>query len=183
MKKLNYRPFDDVSMQESRLLLEIIASTKEPLLYIYDIGVASGCSHYKHLIRLAEYVLLTKPGEAMLFLFDKRKTERTKKNFLECNLSKEQKDEINKMWTVLVEVLKTFRGESASRHEQFVFHFLLRLVKSFSNVNDIEVFHIEKKCLFDSYNTFILESKVIKLPTDGKSKNALLNKAHIPLVV
>lgn len=179
----NKRPFDDISAQESRLLLDVISSIKDPLLRIYDIGVEAGCSHYKHLPRLAEYVVLATPGEVMLFPFNEEKTERTKRNFWECNLTEAQKTEVSKLWVALVEVLKTFKDEDASPHEQFVFHFLLRLVKNFAGGNNVETFHIEKRALFDSYNIFIVESKKIELPTDEEEKDALLGKVNIPVVV
>lgn len=179
----NKRPFDDISAQESRVLLEIISSVKAPLLRIYDIGVEAKCSHYKHLVRLCEYVCLSPDGEQMHFPFDKQKTEKTKRTFAQSNLTVEMKQEIKDLWVGLEKLLDEYTKEvhdnkAATRHEQFVFDFLMDLVTQFAGGANIETFHLEKKSLFDCYNAFIVESKTINSTTSQKEKGELIAKAR-----
>lgn len=186
----NRRPFDDISAQNSSLILEIISSVKTPLLRIYDIGVESGCSHYKHLARLAEYVLLAPAGEPMNFPFDEEKINKTKRNLLECGLTDKQKAEVAEIGNAIIDLLGAYGGVEATKHEQFVFHFLLRLLQSFSGTTEeieefggvCQDFHDEKQVLFDAYNTFIIHSQTIQLPTTREEKDKLLRKANMQVL-
>ncbi len=182
MSTKNNLPFSDISVQKSELLRKITASIKGPLLRIYEIGVKRNCSHYKHAVRLCEYVLLSQPGKELIFDFDVQKTEKSQETFLGCGLTVEEKNEVFHLWVSMVELLRGYDGEEAQRHERFVIDFLYRLVVSFAGGKNRATFHIQKVVLFETYNMFLRDTKTVELPCSLTEKTKLRRFAKMPLV-
>lgn len=182
MSSKNNVPFADVSVQKSALLKKITASIKGPLLRIYEIGVQKNCSHYKHVVRLCEYVLLSQPGNQLVFDFDPEKSQKTQETFLACGLTAQEKGEVFHLWVSMVELIRMYEGEEAQIHEQFVIDFLYRLVVNFAGGKNRATFHIQKVVLFETYNMFLRDTKTGVFPQSLIEKAILRNLAKMPVV-
>lgn len=176
------KPFSDISAQKSKVALAIIEKVKQPMLRIYEIGIRTDCSHFKHFVRLDEYVLLTEPGVELYYDFDPAKIEKTKNNFKSGKVSKEEKAEVRKLCNEMLTSLRELSGLPAEKAEQFMYSFVYELIENFAGGGNVLAFHTNKINLFKAYNIFVLDSKKITIPKSKKVINELLKKAGVPIV-
>lgn len=170
-------PFSDVSTQTSPPILKIIEEVKLPLLLIYEIGVKIGCSHYKHFVRLCEYVLLTSPGMRLNFDFDREKTRKTEDSYQQnVKVSKEVKKEVLGLWKVAILNLGEIKGTNI--HQRFVIFFLDQFMKKFAGGGNVRTFHNDKKLMFEMYNQTVRRGRITLFNTQ-KKKMEILESANV----
>lgn len=182
-EKKNKDPFADIGGQQSPAILEIIAVVKEPLLKIYAVGVGCECSHYKHLVRLAEAILLNKEGEAITFLFDEEKTKRTIENFKTHRPELSQQKKVSQAWA---EGLNALQGiahqEDRDLYEKFVFWLIYDIFTKFATGSaNIDDFHREKQSSIAAFNYVTANRPVVSKPASKAGRDQLLRRIGLPV--
>ncbi|MEI8223888.1 MAG: hypothetical protein WCG20_02065 [bacterium] len=182
-EKKNKEPFADIGGQQSPAILEIIAVVREPLLKIYTVGSECKCSHYKHLVRLAEAILLNKKGEQITFLFDQEKTRKTIENFKTNRPNSTQKTKVSKAWA---EGLNALQGiahqEDRDLYEKFVFWLIYDIFTKFATGNaNIDDFHREKQSSIAAFNYITANRPEVSKPETKAGRDELLRRVGLPV--
>ncbi len=171
--------FPQEKVQESRVLKLAIDEIKYPLAEAYAIAVKNCCSNTKHLIRLVQYLLYTNAGEKLVFDFNKDKIEKACTQAESSAVGGKQSGEIIKKIETALDKLDGLAGFPASKHEIFVFTFIVDILNEFKNdINNISLFHKEKIEKFEAYNNFLNDPEIKEEP----SKADLLARAGIPML-
>ena len=181
-EKKNKNPFADIGGQQSPAILEIIAVVKEPLLEIYSVGDGCKCSHYKHLVRLTEDILLTKKGEQITFLFDEAKTQKAIDNFRNKRPSLQEKKKVSQAWIAGLNALDEIANEERDEFERFIFWLVYDIFTVFAGGSaNIEKFHRDKQSTIAAFNYVIANKPVVPNFKNKKERNQFLRKVHIPI--
>lgn len=182
-EKKNKDPFSDIGGQTSPAILEIIAVVKDPLLIIYATGVGCECSHYKHLVRLAEAILLTKKGEPITFLFDEAKTQKAIDNFKNNKPSPEEKKKVSRAWVAGLKALDEIIDAERDEFERFVFWLVYDIFMVFAGGSaNIKKFHREKQSTIAAFNYVIANKPEVPRFKTKNERNKVLNRAGVPVV-
>lgn len=157
MEKKNDYPFSDVSAQTSEFIQRIIAGVMPPLLTIYEIGVNKECSHYKHVVRLYEKVLLTPKGQKIEFPFDAEKSEKAKKNFSKSGITQADRIAVVRAWGEIFKQIDELllSEEATDAYDRFAYICIQNLTREFAAGTNVAGFHKKKVVLLDMYNSIV----------------------------
>jgi hypothetical protein len=182
-EKKNKDPFADIGGQQSPAILEIIAVVKNPLLEIYSVGAGCECSHYKHLVRLTESILLTKKGEPITFLFDEVKTQKTIDNFKNNKPSVLQKKQVSQAWIKGLKALDEIADAERDEFERFIFWLVYDIFMVFAGGSvNIRKFHRDKQSTVAAFNYVIANKPEVPKFKTKFERNQVLRKAGVPVV-
>ncbi len=183
-EKKNKDPFTDIGGQQSPAILEIIAVVKDPLLIIYSVGAECECSHYKHLVRLTEAILLTKKGEPITFLFDDVKTQKTIDNFKKSRPSTAEKKKVSQAWILGLKALDEIATQERDEFERFIFWLVYDIFVVFAGGSaNIRKFHRDKKSSIEVFNYITANMPVVPKFKTRSERDQFLRKAGVPIVV